>query len=115
MERAQTTPSAHRDAIVAVPAVGSAARCANPADFIRALFACVRSSLCAMAVCFTILVAVSSSSDGFATVLALPCTRFHSATSISLLKMSIGTSTSTGPGRPLSASVNAFSRISGRR
>ena len=30
-------------------------------------------------------------------------------------KMSIGTSTSTGPGRPLSASVNAFSMISGNR
>ena len=36
-------------------------------------------------------------------------------TSTSLEKMSIGTSTSTGPGRPLSASVKAFSMISGNR
>ncbi len=62
-----------------------------------------------------IFAAVSSSSEGLASVLALASARFHSATSISLEKMSIGTSTSTGPGRPLSASVNAFSRISGSR
>ena len=63
----------------------------------------------------TIFSAVSSSSDGFRTDLAFSWTCFHSATSISLEKMSIGTSTSTGPGRPLSASANAFSMISGNR
>ncbi len=63
----------------------------------------------------TIFSAVSSSSEGFASARVLAATRFHSAASISFEKMSIGTSTSTGPGRPLSASVNAFSRISGRR
>ena len=35
--------------------------------------------------------------------------------SISIEKMSIGTDTSTGPGRPLSASWNALSMISGNR
>ena len=62
-----------------------------------------------------IVAAVSSSSDGLCSALALARTRFHNATSISLEKMSIGTSTSTGPGRPLSASANAFSMISGKR
>ncbi len=59
--------------------------------------------------------AASSSSEGLCSDLVLARARFHSATSISFEKMSIGTSTSTGPGRPLSASVNAFSMISGKR
>ena len=43
-----------------------------------------------------------------------PESRLKSAVSISIEKMSIGTETSTGPGRPLSASWNAFSMISGK-
>ena len=59
--------------------------------------------------------ATASSSAGLASARVFRITRSKSSTSTSSEKMSIGTSTSTGPGRPFSASVNALSRISGKR
>ncbi len=59
--------------------------------------------------------AAMSSSEGLCSDFAFASTRLNRLTSTSFEKMSIGTSTSTGPGRPLSASVNAFSMISGNK
>ena len=59
--------------------------------------------------------AMASSIDGLCSFLLLCARRSNSATSISLEKMSIGTDTSTAPGRPDSARLNAFSMISGNR